>query len=96
MADSEPIFDHTTTLPSTRLGEALCAPALNDISVSFEFFPPSTDKIAEQVWNAILRLAPLEPGCGSVTYGAGGTTRLTSPRSGPLDCMGGRGAFDTR
>ncbi len=75
MADSETIFDHTTTLPSTRLGEALCAPALNDISVSFEFFPPSTDKIAEQLWNAILRLAPLEPGFVSVTYGAGGTTR---------------------
>jgi len=75
MADSESIFEHPQALPSARLGEAVCAPALNDVSVSFEFFPPTSDKIAEQLWNAILRLAPLEPGFVSVTYGAGGTTR---------------------
>ncbi len=75
MADSKSIFDHTPKLPSTRLGEAVCASALRDISVSFEFFPPTSNKIAEQLWNAILRLAPLDPNFVSVTYGAGGTTR---------------------
>lgn len=46
-----------------------------DISVSFEFFPPKTEKMEEQLWDAITQLAPLCPGFVSVTYGAGGTTR---------------------
>ncbi len=45
------------------------------IQVSFEFFPPKTDKMAEQLWAAIERLAPLQPRFMSVTYGAGGSTR---------------------
>ncbi|MDA0231556.1 MAG: methylenetetrahydrofolate reductase [NAD(P)H] [Proteobacteria bacterium] len=43
--------------------------------ISFEFFPPTSDKIAEQLWSAILRLAPINPEFVSVTYGAGGSTR---------------------
>jgi methylenetetrahydrofolate reductase (NADPH) len=46
-----------------------------DVSVSFEFFPPKTEKMQEQLWDSVARLAPLNPGFVSVTYGAGGSTR---------------------
>jgi methylenetetrahydrofolate reductase (NADPH) len=43
--------------------------------VSFEFFPPKTEKMEAQFWDAVGKLAPLKPGFVSVTYGAGGSTR---------------------
>jgi methylenetetrahydrofolate reductase (NADPH) len=46
-----------------------------DITVSFEFFPPKTEKMDVQLWDAITQLAPLRPSFVSVTYGAGGSTR---------------------
>ena len=53
----------------------IAAPLPDDVSVSFEFFPPKTDEAAETLWQAIKRLEPLRPNYVSVTYGAGGTTR---------------------
>ena len=51
------------------------SPLKQNISVSFEFFPPQTDAAASQLWRSIERLSPLQPGFVSVTYGAGGSTR---------------------
>tara|TARA_B100000686_G_C16775522_1_gene968168 strand:- start:1862 stop:2803 length:942 start_codon:yes stop_codon:yes gene_type:complete len=45
------------------------------ISVSFEFFPTSSEKLEKQLWESVLLLAPLKPSFVSVTYGAGGNTR---------------------
>ena len=53
----------------------LFAAPRGDIEVSFEFFPPKSDKMAETLWQSIETLAPLKPRFVSVTYGAGGSTR---------------------
>ncbi len=45
-----------------------------DISVSFEFFPPRSDKARVALSETAERLAKLGPAFMTVTYGAGGTT----------------------
>ena len=53
----------------------LFAEARGDIAVSFEFFPPKTEKMEQTLWESIKTLEPLHPRFVSVTYGAGGSTR---------------------
>ncbi len=59
----------------TALGAPLFSDLPGDIAVSFEFFPPKTEKMASTLWESVATLAPLEPRFVSVTYGAGGSTR---------------------
>lgn len=56
-------------------GPPLFAALPGDIEVSFEFFPPKTDAMAQTLRDSVAMLAPLGPRFVSVTYGAGGTTR---------------------
>ena len=42
----------------------------DNINVSFEFFPPSSEKMEETLWNSVHRLKTLKPKFVSVTYGA--------------------------
>lgn len=44
-------------------------------TLSFEFFPPKTDRGFKRLFNTIKELEYLHPGYVSVTYGAGGSTR---------------------
>ncbi len=46
-----------------------------DLKVSFEFFPPKSPDMADQLWQTVKALQPFQPDFVSVTYGAGGTTR---------------------
>ncbi len=42
----------------------------DNINVSFEFFPPSSEKMEDTLWNSVHRLKHLKPKFVSVTYGA--------------------------
>lgn len=49
--------------------------APNDITVSFEFFPPKGGEAETAFWQTLAKLEGVGPDFVSVTYGAGGTTR---------------------
>lgn len=53
----------------------LFADVAGDVEISFEFFPPKTEKMDLALWETVQTLAPLGPRFVSVTYGAGGSTR---------------------
>ncbi|HYJ31231.1 MAG TPA: methylenetetrahydrofolate reductase [Allosphingosinicella sp.] len=55
--------------------EPLFADVAGDVQVSFEFFPPKTEKMEQTLWESVKTLEPLAPRFVSVTYGAGGSTR---------------------
>jgi methylenetetrahydrofolate reductase (NADPH) len=57
------------------LSSPLFADLAGDADISFEFFPPKTEKMEEQLWHTFEVLQPLSPRFVSVTYGAGGSTR---------------------
>ncbi|MGV1682016.1 methylenetetrahydrofolate reductase [Sphingopyxis sp. NJF-3] len=70
------------TSPLNSIAEArraaaspLFADLAGDIGVSFEFFPPKSEKMEAQLWDTFRTLEPLGPSFVSVTYGAGGSTR---------------------
>jgi methylenetetrahydrofolate reductase (NADPH) len=65
----------TTPIATDRLERRSRIVGSGDIDVSFEFFPPKTERMEEALWTSIRRLAPLTPNFVSVTYGAGGSTR---------------------
>ena len=59
----------------TAHDDPLFAGLPGDIGVSFEFFPPKSEKMETQLWDAVQQLKDLSPAFVSVTYGAGGSTR---------------------
>jgi methylenetetrahydrofolate reductase (NADPH) len=62
--------------PSIRsFAKPLFEDVAGDIEVSFEFFPPKTEKMEETLWESVQTVEPLQPRFVSVTYGAGGSTR---------------------
>jgi len=47
----------------------------SNVEVSFEFFPPHSEKMEETLWKSVQRLKDLGPRFVSITYGADGSTR---------------------
>ena len=52
----------------------------DDLSISFELFPPKTEAGVTRLQDTVRQLSAAEPKYFSVTYGAGGTTRYRTAR----------------
>ena len=50
------------------------------LKLSFEFFPPATERDETALWRTAEALTPFRPRFVSVTYGAGGSTRARTDR----------------
>lgn len=72
--ETSPLLNVTARGRPAALDLAIATPLPQDVSVSFEFFPPTVGKGAGPFWASVERLLPLDPSFVSVTYGAGGTT----------------------
>ncbi len=57
------------------LNQSVAGLSQQQLSVSFEFFPPNSEAMVETLWNSIERLEGLNPKFVSVTYGANASTR---------------------
>ncbi|HWH17055.1 MAG TPA: methylenetetrahydrofolate reductase [NAD(P)H] [Allosphingosinicella sp.] len=73
MSPAAPAIEHAQS--RVNGGKPLFEDVSGDIGVSFEFFPPKTEKMEETLWESVKTLEPLQPRFVSVTYGAGGSTR---------------------
>lgn len=63
----------------TSVTDALVSRALVDeITLSFEYFPPKDEAAEARLWAAFEELQTVNPDFVSVTYGAGGSNRETS------------------
>ena len=97
-----PLLRKTASGPFETVTEAIgTRSALQETSLSFEFFPPrDQEEAASQLWRSFDALMQVSPDFVSVTYGAGGSNRETSlavvermakdvMTIGHLTCVGG-------
>lgn len=86
MTESTPTTAHDAVNveeTAARLGRRpwLATPLRQQPALSFEYFPPASRAGWNQLADTFTTLAPFDPDFASVTYGAGGSTRMTTERT---------------